>query len=332
MRVPRSSEEKPPRRSTAPHSRAWQSRSSSSPRRPASRSPGSPMPPPCPPHRSPATARTSGRPSPCPGRARWPCSTSAAGTVLWVVDQIWALAVPAADPLHGALGPHPRPGGQVGRSWFLTIGVYVVLYTAIVFAVSLPLSYLSGLHPTARLRAVRADARAWLGNALKFEMVSMAVGFGFAWVPLLAARAEPEAVVALDDAADGPVPVRRDAAQADLGRPALQRLRADEEPGARARHPRRSPTRAGIEGSRVFEVDKSRDTKTVNAYVTGVLGTKRIVLWDTLVAKLGEKELLFVMAHEMGHYVLGHVVRSDPALDARHPGRPLRGRSRRAAC
>ena len=70
------------------------------------------------------------------------------------------------------------------------------------------------------------------------------------------------------------------------------------------------PSRAGIENSRVFEENKSVDTNTVNARVTGVLGTKRIVLWDTLIARLNEKELLFVMAHEMGHYVLGHVVRS----------------------
>jgi STE24 endopeptidase len=68
--------------------------------------------------------------------------------------------------------------------------------------------------------------------------------------------------------------------------------------------------RAGINGSRVFEVEKSVDTNAVNAYVTGVLGTKRIVLWDTLIAKLDEPALLFVMGHEMGHYVLGHVVRS----------------------
>jgi Zn-dependent protease with chaperone function len=67
---------------------------------------------------------------------------------------------------------------------------------------------------------------------------------------------------------------------------------------------------AGIEGSRVFEVKKSVDTKAVNAYVTGVMGTKRIVLWDTLLAKLDEKEVLHVMGHEMGHYVLGHVARS----------------------
>lgn len=49
------------------------------------------------------------------------------------------------------------------------------------------------------------------------------------------------------------------------------------------------------------------DTKAVNAYVTGFGATKRIVLWDTIIAKLNQNELLFVMGHEMGHYVLGHV-------------------------
>src|SRR6185437_14394883 len=53
--------------------------------------------------------------------------------------------------------------------------------------------------------------------------------------------------------------------------------------------------RAGISGSRVFEVEKSVDTKAVNAYVTGVFGTKRIVLWDTLIAKLDPPEVLAVM-------------------------------------
>ncbi len=65
--------------------------------------------------------------------------------------------------------------------------------------------------------------------------------------------------------------------------------------------------RAGIDGGKIFEVDKSRDTTAVNAYVTGLLGTKRIVLWDTLLAKLDEPEVLVVMGHEMGHYVLNHV-------------------------
>src|SRR6185369_8151435 len=65
--------------------------------------------------------------------------------------------------------------------------------------------------------------------------------------------------------------------------------------------------RAGIEGSRVFEVNKSVDTKTLNAYVAGLWQTKRIVLWDTIIARMDDRQLLFVMGHEMGHYVLGDI-------------------------
>ncbi len=64
---------------------------------------------------------------------------------------------------------------------------------------------------------------------------------------------------------------------------------------------------SGISGSRVFQVDKSKETQKVNAYVTGLFGTKRIVLWDTILEKLTPDEITFVMGHEMGHYVLNHV-------------------------
>lgn len=65
--------------------------------------------------------------------------------------------------------------------------------------------------------------------------------------------------------------------------------------------------RAGVDESRVFEVDKSRQTKAVNAYVTGFFGSKRIVLWDTLLNALPPREVKAVVAHELGHYLLGHV-------------------------
>jgi Zn-dependent protease with chaperone function len=66
-------------------------------------------------------------------------------------------------------------------------------------------------------------------------------------------------------------------------------------------------SRAGISEARVFQVDKSKQTKTMNAYVTGLGPTRRIVLWDTIIAKMDRDELLFVMGHEMGHYVLHHI-------------------------
>lgn len=66
-------------------------------------------------------------------------------------------------------------------------------------------------------------------------------------------------------------------------------------------------SQAGIEGSRVYQVNKSKQTKTMNAYVTGLGPSKRIVMWDTLLQKLDHDEILAVMGHEMGHYVLNHV-------------------------
>ncbi|WP_421384111.1 M48 family metallopeptidase [Bacillus salacetis] len=65
--------------------------------------------------------------------------------------------------------------------------------------------------------------------------------------------------------------------------------------------------RANIPADHVYEVDMSSKTNALNAYVTGVGSNSRIVLWDTTINKLSEKEILFVMAHEMAHYVEKHI-------------------------
>src|SRR5690606_6598289 len=48
-------------------------------------------------------------------------------------------------------------------------------------------------------------------------------------------------------------------------------------------------------------------TNAMNAYVTGIGDNSRIVLWDTTLNQLSESEILFIMAHEMGHYVQKHI-------------------------
>jgi len=63
----------------------------------------------------------------------------------------------------------------------------------------------------------------------------------------------------------------------------------------------------GIAAKDVYQVDASRQSNAVNAYVNGVGPTKRIVLYDTLLAYFTPDEIKFIMAHEMGHYVLGHI-------------------------
>lgn len=67
---------------------------------------------------------------------------------------------------------------------------------------------------------------------------------------------------------------------------------------------------ADIEDGEIFVVDKSRDTKTMNAYMTGIGKSKRIVLWDTTIENLEEEEILAITAHEIGHYIEGHIWKS----------------------
>lgn len=68
--------------------------------------------------------------------------------------------------------------------------------------------------------------------------------------------------------------------------------------------------KAGIEDAKIYKVDKSKDTNTMNAYMTGISKSKRIVLWDTTIENLNEKEILSVTSHEIGHYLNGHIWKS----------------------
>ncbi len=67
--------------------------------------------------------------------------------------------------------------------------------------------------------------------------------------------------------------------------------------------------RAGvpIPPERMFLEVASKKTNAINAYVTGLGASKRVVIWDTLIQKTTKDETLFVVGHELGHYVLGHV-------------------------
>lgn len=64
---------------------------------------------------------------------------------------------------------------------------------------------------------------------------------------------------------------------------------------------------AQIPAEHVYEVNMAEKTNALNAYVTGVGSNSRIVLWDTTLNRLSDNEILFIMAHEMGHYVEKHI-------------------------
>jgi Zn-dependent protease with chaperone function len=67
--------------------------------------------------------------------------------------------------------------------------------------------------------------------------------------------------------------------------------------------------RYGAGDATLLRVDMSRQTEKANAYVTGLFGTKRIVIGDTLMDHFEPRETIFVVAHELGHYVYRDVWR-----------------------
>ena len=62
-----------------------------------------------------------------------------------------------------------------------------------------------------------------------------------------------------------------------------------------------------IPPDRMFLMIASQKTNQINAYVTGLGASKRVVVWDTTIQKTAPEETLFIVGHELGHYVLGHV-------------------------
>jgi Zn-dependent protease with chaperone function len=59
----------------------------------------------------------------------------------------------------------------------------------------------------------------------------------------------------------------------------------------------------------MYLMKASEKTNGLNAYVTGIGATKRIVVWDTTAGRIPDEEILFIFGHESGHYVLHHVLK-----------------------
>jgi STE24 endopeptidase len=231
------------------------------------------------------------------------------GNWFWVINRLWALIIPGLLAFTGFSARLRNLAQRIGRGWFLTIGLYMIVFLAIIYVVDLPLSYYQGFVRQHAYGLSNQSLTRWLRNSIVRLAVDMAMAFALVWMPYLLMARSPRWWWLYAAILSVPflfvtmlvVPVFYDPLFNQFG--PMKNKEIERSILALA-------SRAGIEGSRVFEVDKSADTNAVNAYVTGFWQSKRIVLWDTLIKKLDEPELLVVMGHEMGHYALGHVVRS----------------------
>jgi STE24 endopeptidase len=68
--------------------------------------------------------------------------------------------------------------------------------------------------------------------------------------------------------------------------------------------------RCGFKSRGLYKMDGSKRSSHGNAFFAGIGAGKRIVLFDTLIERLDASEVEAVLAHELGHYKLHHIVKA----------------------
>lgn len=228
------------------------------------------------------------------------------GNVLWVFSKVWGALVPAVILFTGFSARIRNFARNVGRKWFFIIGIYVVIYIIVNFLIDFPLNVYQGFIRQHAYQLSNQSFIQWLTDSIKSLMVLTIIGALFLWIPYLLLEKSPRRWWVYTAMAAVPFLLLVMLIQPIWIAPLFDDFGPMRNKGLEERVLQLAE-RAGIEEGEVLEVNKSEDTTMLNGYVTGFLGTKRIVLWDTLIEKLNPNQVLVVMGHEMGHYVLGHI-------------------------
>jgi Zn-dependent protease with chaperone function len=228
------------------------------------------------------------------------------GIVLWVADTVWGFMLPALILFTGFSARMRDWATRIGRKRLFVIAIYFAIFSVVTFAIDLPRAYYEEFVREHAYGLSNQTFAKWFGDSLKALAVSVVIGALFLWVPYLLLKKSPRRWWLYTGLLAVPFLVLIIVITPIFIEPLFNKF-GPMKNKTLEQHILQLANRAGIEGGRVYEVDKSTDTKALNAYVTGLGATKRIVLWDTAIARLDEPELLFVMGHEMGHYVLGHI-------------------------
>jgi len=174
--------------------------------------------------------------------------------------------------------------------------------------VSLPFSWWRTFRIEERFGFNRTTLATWLGDLAKGLAVAAALGLPLAFVVLwlmrsagtywwvfvwIAWMAFQLLVLVLYPTVIAPLFNRFSPLPAGAARERIERLLA----------------RCGFRASGLFVMDGSKRSGHGNAYFTGFGRAKRVVFFDTLLTRLAPEEIEAVLAHELGHFRLRHVVK-----------------------
>jgi STE24 endopeptidase len=198
--------------------------------------------------------------------------------------------------------------GATGNSFVQTI-IFAPLILLTIDILSLPSAFWSHRLALKYQQSIQGWG-SWLLDWVKGEAVEVLIGVLVIWILYAVIRKSPRRWWLYSWLAAVPLIILTVVAQPLIIEPLFFKFTplADSQPRI-AKRIELVAGRAGLEipKGHMFVMDASSKLKAVNAYVSGLGATKRVVVWDTSIQRMTEDEILFVFGHEMGHYVLGHV-------------------------
>jgi Zn-dependent protease with chaperone function len=227
------------------------------------------------------------------------------GDTLYFVGTAWSFGVLAVILLSGLSRKMRDWAARITRKKFLLAMLYIVFFTVAAAVLEFPLAVYGDFIVPHQFDLSDQSFASWMGDMLKGMAVNLVIGSVIGALALLAIRKFTRWWVVLW-LSTVPLIILVVVIQPVLLDPIFNKFEPLQDQVLRQKLLDLA-SRAGIEGSRVYQVNKSKQTKTMNAYVNGIGPTNRIVMWDTLLAKMTHDEVLGVMGHEMGHYVMKHI-------------------------
>ncbi len=185
--------------------------------------------------------------------------------------------------------------------------IYWVQYLVVTSILGFPLAWYEGLFREQRYGLATQTFGPWMGDQFKGLLVSLVLGGLTVMLLFAIVRKFPRTWWIWGAVAGIAVTILGVAIAPVYIRPIFNKITKLNDP--KVTDPILRLARAnGIPANDVYEIDASRQTTRMSADVSGFAGTTRITLNDNLLRRGSPEEIEAVMGHEMGHYVLNHVL------------------------
>lgn len=227
--------------------------------------------------------------------------------MFWLADQALGFILPAVILFTGwGAGIRAWAARVTGNRWYPTLVLFSAIFVVISAIVELPLSYERDFvfaHAYDQSNQTMGKFLHDQGFGLIVQVIIIALVI---WIPFLLIRRSPRRWWLWSTVALTPVMIAGIVLAPIFISPLFNTFTPLPDGDLKAKI-EAEVARAGLDHPNILKMDRSTDSKTFGAYVTGLGSTARIVIYDTALTALDDREILFVVGHETKHYLLDDV-------------------------